>query len=342
MTRKISYTAILALLLVFGLTEDGNAQDRRGTAGASYLLIPHTAQTVSLGTNVTSGLATINPVEGLMSNPAAMTNNTGTAALFSHMNYAADIGLNSFGVVQAFGNNQIGLNITAWDFGEILKRDEATPEGDGTVYEPSTIVAGLSYGRAFTDRISAGLTVKGLSETIEDMQAFGVAFDAGMTYVVGQSGLRFGVSLTNFGPQMRFFGNGLTREAQVNENPDSAQEPLNIPAEDFELPAALNFGAAYTRDIGGGADVTLLGGFQSHSYESENYLTALEIGFMDLIYLRGGYEFSSDADLSAWEGYNLGAGLDFSISDIGLSVDYAYRGMEFFDDTQVITAGVTF
>src|SRR5690606_11083103 len=102
-------------------------------------------------------------------------------------------------------------------------------------YDASTTVAGLSYARQFTDRIAAGVTAKALSRSISTASSSGLAFDAGMTYVVGESGLRFGVSLKNFGPQMGFGGVGLN-ETTDGEGPTG---PYDVPGEIRDLESEL-------------------------------------------------------------------------------------------------------
>jgi len=342
MMRRTLHTTLAAFLLIGLWANPAQAQnDRSGTAGASYLLVPNTARTVGLGTGLTSGLSDLNAIEAVEANPAALTVNDGTSALFSRMEYVADIGVNSFGVAQSIGPNQVALSLKAWDFGDIVETTANQPQG-GDTFSPTTFVLGLSYARQFTDRISAGVTVNGLSEEIADMRSFGASVDAGMTYVVGESGLRFGVSLKNFGPQKSFAGNGLTRTADVQGQPPQAgNSSVNIEAESHELPSMLNFGAAYKRNVSNNVSATLIGNFRSNSYDMDQYSGGLEFGFMDLLFVRGSYQMANDMDFRFWQGYNLGAGLNLEVVGTDLKVDYAYRGTDLFDDVQIITAGVT-
>ena len=134
MRHKWMVYGLLAVALSLGTVQTGWAQrtspdtDRSGTAGSAYLLIPLTARTASLGGNVTGGMADLNGLEATFANPAGLVQNTGTTVLFSRMDYVADIGINYFGVGQRFGNNQLGLTVAAWDFGEIPLQTEENPE----------------------------------------------------------------------------------------------------------------------------------------------------------------------------------------------------------------------
>lgn len=342
--RTITYLIMLAALL--GLcplqVQAQSSADRAGTVGATYLLIPTTARSAALGATMTGGLATLNGIEALESNPAGLTLNTGTSALFSRIEYVADIGINTFGVAQRFGSNNIALTISAWDFGDIPLQTETSPEITDVTYQASTSQVGLSYARELTDRIVAGLTVKALSETIDDLSANGIAFDAGMQYTVGETGLRFGVSLKNFGPQMSYSGDGLQKDLTLpSQEPGASPNALSIDTEEFELPSLLNFGVSYTRNMGADAAVTFLGHYRSNSNDQDQYSGGLEMSLRNVLFVRGGYEFQEDMDRSFFQGWNVGAGLNLDFSGSRLAVDYAYRSTDFFDAVQVITASFT-
>ena len=342
-TKLLAYCLVAAFLAAFALPDAQAQKDRRrGTAGADYLLVPVTARTAALGTTTTSGLSDMSGVEVLFSNPAGLTTNGGTNALFSRMEYVADIGVNYLGVAQNFGNNNIALSLMSWDFGDIPLQTETQPEISSVTWSASYITAGLSYARQFTDRISAGVTAKVLSENIDDVSATGMAFDAGMTYSVGESGLRFGVSLKNLGPQMAYSGDGLVQLIRLpDQNGNATPNAVTLEGADFELPSLLNFGVAYSRPIGASSMVTVLGNFRSNSFEQDQYAAGLEVGLMDILYVRGSYQLQSDMDNTFYTGTNFGAGLNLNLGDTRFNVDYAYRSTDFFDGVNMITASVT-
>lgn len=342
MKTKLLVLCVLAVGFTALTFEDVRAGDkeRRGTAGSEQLLVPLTARTVGLGGAFASGLSGASGLEGLWANPAALTVNAGTNAMFSHMAYVAEVDVNHFGVAQRIGANQLALTITNWGFGDIPLQTEENPEISDVTWTASYYTVGATYARDFTDRIAAGVTFKVVSERIDDMSSNGVAFDAGMTYTVGESGLRFGVSLKNFGPQRSFAGTGLKRDASdVGDSDLDARVTLD--GADYELPSLLNFGLAYTRPLGAAAEVTFLGNFRSNSFASDQYSAGLELGFQDLVYVRGGYQMEDDMDLTFYSGANFGAGLNLNVAGTALAVDYAYRSTDPFDGVQVITASVT-
>lgn len=342
MTYK-TFQHSLLVLVVLGLVlvSDVRAQDddRIGTAAMEELMVPITPRTVSLGATLTGGLGTLNGVEALQSNPAALMLNTSTSAMFSRMEYVADIGINYFGVAQRFGNNNFALTVSNWDYGDIARQTETSPEiQDDVTWSANSFVIGLTYARQFTDRIAAGVTFKGLSREIDDVDSQGIAFDAGMTYLVGESGLRFGVSLKNFGPQMGFSGIGLEDDITGGGPNGSIDFGGEIRDLESELPSMLNFGASYTRDLASSLSATFLANFRANSYDLNEYAGGVEFGFQELIFVRGGLNLTSDMDLHHWAPWNAGVGLNIPLGSSRLAIDYAYRPSDVFDGVNVLSA----
>lgn len=333
---------VIALLGMSALDAEAGDDRRRGTAGASQLLVPLTARSAALGASLTSGMAGMNGLEAIFSNPAGLALNTGTAIIFSNTNYVADIGVNYFGIAQNFGNNNLAFTVSTWDFGDIPLQTEISPEISDVTFDASFITAGLTFARVFTDRISAGATIKVVSESIDDITGSAVAVDAGMTYIVGESGLRLGVAVKNVGSELQYSGVGLTRRVKLQDQSASATDnALQLESEGVELPSLLNFGVSYTREMGAGAVVTFLGNFRSNSFDQDQYSGGIELALFDVLYLRGGLDIIGDSDLSFFNGTNFGAGLDLDLAGTRFQIDYALRSTDFFDNVNMITVAVS-
>ena len=339
-------TCAAVVLGVVLAAPDAHAQltetpERSGTAAAEYLLLPVTAQGAALSSAYTGGMDNIMGLEGLTVNPAALMSNLGTSAMFSRTEYVADVGTNHFGVAQAFGNNNVALTLTSWDYGDIEVTTVDDPENLANLtYSASNLVLGASVARQFTDRMSAGVTSKVIYEEIDDMSASTIAFDAGMTYAVGESGLRFGISLRNFGPAMAYGGNGLDQDIPIVGSSDGIAG--GIATADAELPSLLNIGASYTREFAGDVSFTGLATFRSNAYDADEYALAGQLGYADLVMVRGGYQFRNDMDQTFYQGWNVGGGLNYQAGTTRISVDYAYRGTDYFDGVNLFTVGVGF
>lgn len=334
----------LAAVLVGPLAPEAAAQnDRAGTSAFNELLAPIAPRTVALGQTLSGGLNDLTGVEAVASNPGALTTNQATSAMFSRMEYPADIGVNYLGVAQTFGANSIALTVTAWDYGDIFRTSEGSPEIDeANTWTGSTVVVGGTFARRFTDRISAGATLKGMSQSLDEASASAVAFDAGITYAIEESGLRFGVSLRNFGTSARFSGTGLG----VNIRPQGPIGQNNIGATvetaEGELPSLLSVGGSYTRPFQGNVSVTALASATSNSYDDPQFGGGLEVGYDNLLYVRGGVNMMGGGDDSQfWDVWNIGAGLNLPVgTGRTLRVDYAYRPASFFDGSQLFSVGL--
>jgi hypothetical protein len=344
MNKKL-LTVSLVVAVIFGCCTTGayaQGDDRSGTAAMEELLVPVTPRTVALGSALTGGMDNMGGVEALLSNPASVMVNVSTNAMFSRTEYLADIGINYFGIAQRFGNNNIALTVNSWDYGDIPRQTSEAPEIDESLtWSASTVVLGLTFARQFTDRIAAGFTAKGLGRTIDDVQSSGIAFDAGMTYVVGESGLRFGVSLRNFGGQMSFSGDGLDQPIGQTGPQGSGEISGRINDLGAELPSLLSFGAAYTRQFAGDLSATVVGDFRSNSYDQDNYSAGVELGYQNLFFVRGGLSLTSDTDVNAFDVWNIGAGVNLNMVGRGLAVDYSYRPSSVFDGVNMFSVGFT-
>ena len=172
-----TFNKILVILAVILLGVDSvfaGGGTRNGTGGAQELIIPVGAQGIALGG---SSIATSTGLDALYWNPAGiavMTNSV--TAEFSHMNYIADIGV-EYGAVginfEGFGI--IALDVKSLNVGNIPVTTNDQPDGTGQTFSPTFLVAGASYAKQLTDRISIGLTFHYISETIAQVSASGFA-----------------------------------------------------------------------------------------------------------------------------------------------------------------------
>jgi hypothetical protein len=323
------YIKIIIILIAVSLAyQNGYAGPKKkyGTLAAPELLIPIGSSGTSLGG---SNLATVNGIDAMYWNPAGLSqiNSTSGEVMFSSMKYIADINLNYFaGAVKVGGLGTVGGSIRSMSFGEEIVTTEYLPDGTGATFSPTYIVGTLSFARAMTDKIHFGTSVKLISEQIADVSASGFAFDFGLQYVAGPSGLRFGIALKNLGSSMKFTGPGLDQTYQ--QNGVTVVRRVNL--QESDLPTNLEIGLGYTSTFSKNNNITLSTAFQNSSYSSDEYKFGLEYNYNQMIFLRGAftvYPDNSEIDdvHKSLFGPAFGAGLKYPFGSLSLGFDYAYR-----------------
>lgn len=329
---KLRLVLLMTVLLAVGLTTAyaGNP-DRVGASGAQELRIPYGSRGTAMGGAV---IANARGLEAMYWNPAGLATLEGTEAMFSYLPYIADIDQNFVGAATNIGDfGTIGAGAKVMSIGEIEETTQQFPDGTGRVFEPSLSVINLTYARTLTANVSFGLTAMFINEQIHEVSASGMAFDAGFMYDPGWHGVRLGLALKNYGPEMEFTGRGFERSLE-------GVRPANPLAASFDLPASINIGMSYDFIDQDQHLACLSGNFRSSSFGSDLFQGGFEYGYNGLYFLRAGYNYS---DQTEWiSGLTLGAGLSYEISNAKLTFEYAWNETEIFDDNQYFTLTLAF
>jgi hypothetical protein len=340
-TMVFKILLLVAVMMIDVLASGGK---RNGTAGAQELLIPVGARGLAFNGAYISG---ISGVEAIYYNPAGLGSLTsGTEAMFSYMNYIADIGVSYAALGTGFeGFGTIGLSIKSLDFGDIPITTTQNPYGTGSSFSPTYVVLGLTYANALTDRILVGVNLNLISEKIMRTSATGFSVDAGVQYngIANVEGLQFGIVLKNFGPQMSFDGPDLLRIAE-DQNSLRGDQFYKIEGAAFELPSQLEFGVAYERSFANDYRTTFITSFQNNNFANDEYRLGAEFAFKEMFFLRGGYSYVAEAvDVEEEQlfGPTFGAGFKLD-TGIDLTVDYAYRVANFFDSNHMFAVKLGF
>lgn len=342
MTKKKIFIVIIAALLIAACFDQLNAgsKNRMGTAGATELLIPVGSRGAALGGALN---AYSSGVDAIYWNPAGIARKPGVEAMFSHLTYLADIGVQYFAVSTNFGEvGTFAISLRNLSFGDIPITTVSQPEGTGGTFTPTYLTFGLSYSRAFTDRIYGGVTAKLVTEKIMRTSASGMAFDFGVQYRSGETGIQLGVTLKNIGGGMKYDGPDLERFVNLpNVEPGSRQRPLRVVSAGFEFPTTLEIGIAYPYVINEKNAISVLANFQNANFDADEYRFGIEYNYDHLLYLRGGYALSQYTEDYIY-GPTFGAGINIPIGDTRISFDYAYRATEYFNANQWFTVQFSF
>jgi hypothetical protein len=346
------FTVFVAAMLTIPTegTFAGN-KDRSGQSGASELLInPWAGSSGWGGANV----ACSRGLEALFTNVAGTAFTNRTEIIFANTDYlkGADVNLMSFGISQRVGETgAITIAIMAMGFGDISRTTIVNPDPtDASIgtYSPSLLNINIAYAKAFSNSIYGGFNVKIISESIADMSAQGIAIDAGIQYVTGEKeNIKFGISLKNVGPTMKFSGDGLTFRGFYT--PFSTTSPtFQQRISDFELPAQLMIGGAYDF-LFGESRFTLAGAFVSNSFTKDQITLGGEFSLRSYLVLRAGYTYeegiTNKADrTTVFTGPSAGLSVQIPLNkEKGsiFAVDYSYRDTDPFDGVHTIGARIS-
>jgi hypothetical protein len=142
----------------------------------------------------------------------------------------------------------------------------------------------------------------------------GVLLDLGTYYQTNFKGIRFAVTLTNFGQQVKPAG------TYIYTNP--AGDQITKSYQSFSPPTIFRIGMA----------MNLLSNDQSRwqgsvqldhpTDNAESFSFGTEYEWSKLIFLRGGYKLNNDS-----QSYSLGIGLRFKILSSDSALDYAFSSV---------------
>lgn len=323
--RKILCFAV-TLLMVASVVLAGDDK-RRGTSGAEELLIPVGARSIA-----TAGafLPSVKGVEAIFYNPAGLSAASNSEVMFSHMSYLADIGVQYLAVSANFENiGAFGLSIKTLNFGDIPVTTFEDPDGSsGTTYSPGFYVVGLTYSRAVTDRVSAGVNAKVISESIMNTNATGMAFDLGIQYHFARY-LSIGATIKNVGSNMKFTGSDLqTRTVIPGSGLGSGLGTYSPETETFQLPSYFEMGATYAYEFSDENLLTLGATFRNNNNLNDLAMFGLEFQTMNILSVRGGYETTLKNAGQSIYGLTAGAGIEYDVTgSMRLSFDYAFQSV---------------
>lgn len=350
------------IVIALGWSSFGFAgnEDRAGEAGASELLINPWGRSSGWGGANTAGSR---GVESFNLNIAGLAYTKGSELVFTNTNWlgGTDISINALGFSTKLGESGgvLGISAMAMTFGDIDITTADNPDGGLGTFSPNYFNIGVAYSKNFSNTISGGVVVKLVSEGIANVNASGIAIDAGVNYVTGDfKQLQFGITLRNVGPTMSYDGNGLSDRLDVPNSDKSLT--VNQRSKDFELPSLVNIGLTYdfylteaeeTEDEEFIADhrITAAGTFTSNSFTKDQFRLGVEYAFREMFMVRGGYvyesEITNDEDNTTTSlGASFGATVEIPLGSSGntFGIDYSYRPTRTFDGSHGIGVKLTF
>jgi len=327
---------VLMMTVLVDNSQAGN-DNRRGTAGATELLINPWARSSSWGgvnTACTRGIdAFFSNIAGLSFVEKREFVYTNTMLYGGRSGLRSGASINSFGFAIRLGDASVlGAYVMAMGVGDlpITTVDSPEPGSNGT-FSPSLMNLNVAFAYSFTNAIHGGGNIKVITESTDNVSATGVAIDAGIQYQTGENDeLKFGISLKNIGPAISFGGTGMSFTVTNAAGNNMTVEYRNA---EMELPTCLNIGGSYDFYFEKwNQKLTVAANFTSNAFLRDIFGVGAEYSVLDRFHVRGAYLyqtdiFDGDKRTTANSGLHLGASVDIPFKADGpqLSIDYSYR-----------------
>ena len=314
---------ITIILVLSNLAHSENeAVTKVATCAANWLKIENGVRGISMGgSQVASGRG----MTGVHYNPAALAFIKGSEVFYSKSYYLADISHNTLAYgTRLSSTDYFGLHLFYLNSGSMAVTTEEEPDGTGEFFQVMNLSLRLTYARQLTDRLRVGGALKYIREQIFTAYMQSFVFDIGSNFDTGIYGMILGMSVSNFGPDVQFHGEGL--EIVVSDT-TSRDGKLSKITKKFSVPLTFRLGIQKDVWIGGIDDMDRLtvsiDGINPIDYIVYGGL-GVEYSWRDMAYVRGGTRIGHDT-----AGLSVGGGVKIR----GIMVDYAYVNYGILNET---------
>ena len=324
MHRLKSNVLVCALLTGILFSQGGDIPEvvtKVATAAGNWLKIETSARAIGMGGAYVAAGEGIN---GIPYNPASIAYIKNSEGYYSRSNYLAGITHNVMSYGVRFGSSDyFGVHLFYLDSGLMPVTNEWYPDGTGEEFNVLSMAFRMTYGRRMTDRLKLGFSLNYIRDQIYTTSMQTLAFDVGSNFDTGIYGFKLGMSVTNFGPEVRYHGEGLDVSVPGELNADSTLQKVTKP---FPLP--LTFRLGVKNDIMGPNGTFIknqahrltvsMDGVNPSDYTVYGSV-GVEYGWLDFAFIRAGTHLGHDT-----AGLSAGGGIKLKARGMGVSVDYAY------------------
>ena len=339
----IRYTKIAIVVFSFSLSygQITGSVSNVATTAASFLDIGIGARSLSMGG---AFVAIADDPTALYWNPAGIVSIESPMAHFYHSPWIADVQFNHSAVVVPLDrSSSFGFFITSVTMDEMQVRTVKSPQGTGEYFSVSNVALAGSYARRLTDRFSFGVNMKFIQEKIWHMNAGGLAVDLGSLFVTKNSGLRIGMSVSNFGGKISMDGYDTEVDYDVDETMYGNNDKIDASLNSMDWPLPLVFRAGVSKDVVQ-SDIHKLT-LAADAIHPNNNVEYINLGFeyilRNMISIRGGQAFYG-MDKSE-QGLTFGVGLNYQIPRGPIiNFDYVYRDIGVFDNIPGYSLNIIF
>src|SRR5205809_7774125 len=364
----IGLAAVLAGPAAAQVTAIRNDNTAYGGTSGEFLLLGAGARGAALG-GAYAALAT--DVTSLYYNPAGLAQLARPGAMVSTYSYVADTRYSWVGIgfPLAGGARAVGLSLGTFGFSDQPVYTVDQPDGTGQTYSVAETFVQATYGQNFSDRFSAGFSVKFIHDQLADTRAGAFAVDFGTNFhaTIGERPIRAAFVLQNLGSQLRHDGPGL--DAGVSRTPplgtpDVPQEPqpARLRASGWDLPVLFRVSAALDLVTRGQNRITVLGEFTQPNNTKPAAGGGLEVASATIgnsgfsLAARASYTIQPDNNVNdinfgnlsstastgsfTKDGIAVGGGIAYGRGNLRLGFDYAWRDLGLLGGTNFLSFSV--
>ncbi len=321
-----------------------------GNRSAEFLTVGVSARAVALGGAYS---AVADDITSLYWNPAGLGFLEGSEAFFTVVNMPLDVTLSYVGGGTSIldGNASVGAFAEILSFGELEVNTVENPNGTGQMWSSYSFAGGFTWAQNFSDRFSAGFTVKGIHESIWDVSASAFAFDFGSNYhtTFKDRNIRLAFVVQNLGSQMQFSGSRLNisipPQDDLEESSTLEDRNAMYRTTKFGIPNAFKAALSYDmipKSWEAGRSWLIAGEFSQPNNQDATFSVGSEYtvrlgdeGSTTAVSMRGGWYVQQDEEALSdspnsgdiYRGLSLGGGFTYDFLDFKGTFDYAYRHM---------------
>ncbi|MEO8139362.1 MAG: PorV/PorQ family protein [Gemmatimonadota bacterium] len=348
------------------IAQSGTQQDNTayGSTSAEFLLLGAGARGTALGG---AYAAIANDASALYYNPAGIALMSRPGVTIGTYDYVANTRYSWGGIAFPFdgASKTVGVQIGTFGFKDQPVYTVDQPDGTGATYDVSETFLGLTYAQNFSDRFSAGITAKYISDNLGDATGKAFAIDFGTNFHAALNGhpVKFSFVLANLGSNIGYSGNalisGTPRTPLPGEDPvPGIPQPSQFRTKAFPLPTTFRVGLAYDLLTGNSNRFTFLSDFNQPNNSKAGFSAGAEFMSKNLggspfsAALRGSYTYAAANNLSPktlgtnlsdeenLQGLSAGGGLMYGQGSFNLSVDYAFKYMGILGPTHFVSFGL--
>jgi len=315
---------ILLLILLLGLSfsdyrDIPDVVTKVATTAGNWLKLETGARGVGMaGAMVAAGTG----VSAITYNPASIGFIKGSELYYSKTNYLAGISHSSMAYgTQVTPTDFIAFHLFSFNSGKMDVTNAYFPDGTGEEFDVTGLSFRGTYAKILTDRLKFGVSIKYIRETIYTtaMQTF--AIDLGSNFDTGIYGIILGMSVTNFGPDVQFSGEGLEQQVADTLSVDGILSKITD-----EFPIPMSFRLGIKKDVFNNSIHKLtvaMDGVNPVDYVVTGNI-GLEYSWLETAYVRGGTHLNHDT-----ASFTMGAGIKIG----NIFVDYAYANYGILENT---------